>query len=263
MSYQRAFSTLGCAELSLPDAIALAAARGLDGIELRAVGGTIDLPAYLASHYRSPEELARRLAPLRLPIVTVDTSFRIAGADGGGRDALLDYVPWAEALGVRWLRVFDGTAGDGGTPEAVATLGWWRDLRRERGWRVDCIVETHDSLLSSPRIASLLAAAPGTRILWDTHHTWKLHGEDPLATWRAIGAHIAHIHVKDSISQPSAEYPFTYVPPGAGEFPMAPLARLLRDEYRGVVCLEWERLWHPYLAPLEAALDAAAVAHWW
>ena len=29
------------------------------------------------------------------------------------------------------------------------------------------------------------------------------------------------------------------------------------------VSLEWERLWHPYLAPLDDALAAAAKRNWW
>jgi hypothetical protein len=29
------------------------------------------------------------------------------------------------------------------------------------------------------------------------------------------------------------------------------------------VSLEWEKLWHPYLAPLDDALNAAAKKNWW
>lgn len=29
------------------------------------------------------------------------------------------------------------------------------------------------------------------------------------------------------------------------------------------VSLEWEKLWHPYLAPLDDALTAAAQRQWW
>ncbi|HWA85902.1 MAG TPA: sugar phosphate isomerase/epimerase [Opitutus sp.] len=265
MPYQRTFSTLGCAALSLHESLALAARHGLDGVELRAAGGTVDLPAYLGKTCGTPAEFARVVRASGVRIVTIDTSLRIARDDPAARDEFLAFVPWAEALGVPWLRVFDGEAAteNPGEHDATATLRWWRDLRRQRGWRVDCIVETHDSLLNAAAINRFLAAAPGTKILWDTHHTWRRGGEDPLATWRAIAPHVAHLHVKDSIARPGEGPAFDYVAPGTGEFPMAPLAEVLRREYSGAVSLEWERLWHPELPPLDVALESAAARAWW
>ena len=51
--------------------------------------------------------------------------------------------------------------------------------------------------------------------------------------------------------------------PGAGEFPMAPLRAVLAAEYAAVVSLEWEKLWHPYLPPLDEALAVASRRGWW
>lgn len=126
------------------------------------------------------------------------------------------------------------------------------------------MVETHDSLFTAAAIRRFLAAAPGTGILWDSHHTWKKGGEDPVLTWRAIRESVVHVHVKDSVSAPSARHPFTYVRPGEGEFPMAPLVAALRmDGFAGPVSLEWELMWHPYLAPLDEALASARARAWW
>ncbi|HVU23781.1 MAG TPA: sugar phosphate isomerase/epimerase [Opitutus sp.] len=265
MPYRRAFSTLGCAESSLPDALALAARHGLDGLELRALGGTLDLPAYLHATYGTPAKLAAALHGAAVRITVLDSSLRLAGATAADRAGFLDFVPWAEALGVPWLRVFDGecAAGEPGAGEAAAALRWWRDLRQARGWRVDCAIETHDALLTSAEILRFVAAAPGAKILWDTHHTWKLGGEDPLATWRAIRPHVAHVHVKDSVTPPGAGSAHAYTLPGRGEFPMGALAPVLRREFTGSVSLEWERLWHPELPPLESALESAATTAWW
>jgi sugar phosphate isomerase/epimerase len=99
--------------------------------------------------------------------------------------------------------------------------------------------------------------------LWDSHHTWKRGGEDPVATWAAIAPHVVHVHVKDSVSRPSAKHPYTYVVPGSGEFPAAPLMDCLRREFSASVSLEWERQWHPYLSPLDEALTAATRNGWW
>jgi sugar phosphate isomerase/epimerase len=199
-------------------------------------------------------------------IAAFDASLHLVGATPAEREHLVALAPWAEALGVHRLRVFDGgkQADAAEVTEAVSTLRWWQDLRRKHGWQVQVMIETHDSLLTAAAIRRLLAAAPEVAILWDTHHTWRKGGEDPVVTWPAIRDRVVHVHVKDSISVPSAKHPFTYVLPGDGEFPLAPLlAALQADVYTGPVSLEWEKLWHPYLPPLEDALRAAAARKWW
>ena len=262
----RCFSSLGCPDLTLDAALALAASHGVDAIELRALGGTVELPAYLAAQFDTPAALAEKLRGEKIRVVALDTSFKLVGGAASDREKLLAYVPWAKALGVERLRVFDGgrAADAAELAQAAGTISWWRALRSEHGWRADLMVETHDSLFTAAAIERLLAVAPGVAILWDSHHTWKKGGEDPVTTWRAIHASVVHVHVKDSVSVPSAKHPFTYVLPGAGEFPMAPLAAALRaDGFAGPLSLEWEKLWHPYLVPLDEALAAARSAAWW
>jgi sugar phosphate isomerase/epimerase len=262
----RAFSTLGCPELALDEAIALAQRHGIEAIELRALGGSLDLPAQLKAEFGSPESLAGHLRAGPVRIVALDTSLRLISAGAADRAAFLEYVPWAEALGVARLRVFDGarTGDSAELVQAGAAFRWWQELRRERGWRTDLMVETHDAVVTTPLIRRFVAAAPGISLLWDAHHTWKVGGEDPLATWAAIQPHVCHIHIKDSVSAPSAKHAYTYVAPGAGEFPAAPLlAALRRDDFAGPVSLEWERVWHPYLASLDSALASATANSWW
>lgn len=264
MAYQRAFSSLGCPDLNLEQALALARTYNYSGLELRILGGTLDLPAYLRKTYGSPEKLAARLRGERIAIVSLDTSLRLVGNKPEDRDAFLEFVPWAEELGVPRLRVFDGglRADDQELQQAAATCRWWRELRQARGWQVDLMVETHDSLFVAEKIERFLAVCPGTQVLWDAHHTWRQGGEDPVATWRRIGRHVPHIHVKDSASRPSDKLAYTYVPPGEGEFPAAKLFEVLRAEFTGVVSLEWERYWHPALPPLEVVLQAAQKNGW-
>ena len=266
MSYLRAISTLGCAERTLAEVATLARTYALDGVELRGLGGTLDLPAGLAQIYGAPPAFAVEAMQLGVRVFAFGTSFMLADGVEADRNALLAYVPWAEALGVRWLRVFDG--GSPGDPArlqaAVDNLNWWRQQRRANDWRCDLMVETHDSLFTARAIGQFLEAAGDAALLWDTHHTWKKGGEDPLVTWRAIRSHVVHVHVKDSVSRPSGRHPFTYVLPGDGEFPARPLLAALRaDSFAGAVSLEWERKWHPYLPPIEDALAAAARQNWW
>jgi sugar phosphate isomerase/epimerase len=263
MSYCRAISTLGCPEHTLDAALDLARRHGLEAIELRTLEGTTDLPALFAQRFGSPSALAAHLASAAVKVVALDTSFRLCGAQPGDWDALLAFVPWAEALGVRWLRVFDG--GGPGQPqdEALSTLARWRAHRAATGGAADLMIETHDSLFTAEAINAFVARAGGAAILWDSHHTWKKGAEDPLVTWRAIRSHVVHVHVKDSVARPSARHPFTYVLPGDGEFPIAPLRAVLDREFAGAVSLEWERQWHPYLPPLDDALRVARERAWW
>ena len=265
MAYSRTYSSLGSPELNLEETLALAARHGLPGVELRALAGTIDLPAYFAATYGTPENLAAKLRAQPVKILALDTSLKLAENTPAQRADFLKFLPWAEALGVPRLRVFDGgKAADAATHRAMAdTVAWWRAQRAEHGWRADLMVETHDALFTAASILGFLAMAPGTGILWDTHHTWKKGGEDPLVTWRAIRPHVVHVHVKDSVSIPGGKHPFSYRLPGDGEFPMAPLREVLRAEYDGPMSLEWERLWHPDLAPVDDALTAATQRGWW
>lgn len=263
MPYTRAFSTLGCPTATLDEALATAARHHLDAVELRTLEGTTDLPALFARRFGAPAALAAHVARSPVRVASLDTSFRLADPKPGDWEALLAFLPWAEALGVRWLRVFDGGRPDAAHDAPLQSLARWRAHRAAARCACDLMVETHDSLFTAAAINDFAAQAGGAAILWDTHHTWKKGGEDPVATWRAIQAHVVHVHVKDSISRPSERHPFIYVPPGDGEFPMTPLRDALAREYTGVVSLEWEKQWHPYLAPVETALATAHQRAWW
>lgn len=262
----RCLSSLGCPDLSLADILALAARHGIGAVELRALGGSVDLPACLTAQFGPPAGFGEAVRRQAVRVVALDSSLKLAGAAPGDRGRFLEYVPWAEAAGVRWLRVFDGGKNADATElaEMADTVRWWQTLRRESGWQVDLMVETHDSLVSAAAIQRFRSAAPGAAILWDAHHTWRKGGEDPMVTWHAIRDGVVHVHVKDSVPAPSARHPFTYVLPGDGGFPIKPLlAALDAAGFTGGVSLEWEKLWHPYLPPLDEALRVAAGRNWW
>lgn len=263
--YLRAFSTLGCGELTFDQVLALAAGHALDGVELRALAGTIELPEALADRFGVPSAARRRQE--EPGILALDTSYRLLDGSAADRMRLLEFVAWAEAMEVPWLRVFDGGQhlDDAALRRASDTLSWWRALRYERLIRADLMVETHDVLLDAARIGRFVDAMrpAGVHILWDAHHTWRRGGEDPVVTWRAIQPHTVHIHVKDSVTTGPRPADFRYVLPGTGEFPMARLRPLLRENFAGTVSLEWERFWQRELVPLDEVLRAAAANRWW
>ena len=138
-------------------------------------------------------------------------------------------------------------------------MTWWNAAKAEHGWQAEIVLETHDAFSGSRECLGLFDKIGQTLpMIWDTHHTWKLAGETPQESWDNIGKLVRHLHVKDSVSHPSDRHPYTYVHLGEGEFPFKELfAVLASGGYRGVVAIEWEKLWHPYLDPIEEALGRA------
>jgi len=261
-----AFSTLGCAEFELDEALGLAANHGIDAIEIRALGGTVDLVGYFTERFGSPAGLAKALEASPVSVCAFNTSLRLVGATAQAKEEFLRYLPWAEAAGVRSLRVFDGgeTADRGELAEALATLQWWRETAEREGFHAAMVIETHDFLALPDAIPRFLEIAPDCALIWDTHHTWRKGGQDPVETWRQVRRNTQHLHIKDSVSRPGPRLPYSYVLPGTGEFPMAALRSALdADGYAGIMSLEWERLWHQDLPPLDLALQAARQGGWW
>lgn len=262
------FSTLGCPELDLDGAIGLAARHGLHALEIRTLSNSTDLPAWFQEHYGSPAGLAAHLKQRHVKVCALGTSFKMVGHGDVDRAQLETFVRWADEADVPWLRVFDGgKSGDKSeVAEVVATLKWWKEQRIKNNWAVDLMIETHDGFVTSAALRELISAAPQVNLLWDAHHTWRKGGEAPSLTWKTVRNHVVHLHVKDSEGRPdpAGRHNYTYVLPGDGEFPMNDLRHSLReDNYNGVISLEWERMWHPYLPELDKALHHAAQCRWW
>ncbi len=265
--YQLAFSSLGCAELELPEVLDLAIRHRLPAVELRTLGGQIDLPAYFAKHFDRPQTLRDYVTSTHVRVVALDASCRLMADDQEGEDELLALAPWAEALGGVPIRVFDGgeTLDDEHIAKGLARLQWWQQQRTDHGWGSLLMIETHDTLITGAAVQRFMRAAPAhTAILWDAFHTWSKGDEDPLETWAMIQDHVIHIHVKDGVPGGPEGRAFTHTLPGEGMFPMGVLRdQLITDGYGGPLSLEWGRKWHPYLPSLEEALRAARESSWW
>jgi len=263
------FSTLGCPELSFAEACELAAEFHLRPIELRSLWGRVDLPACMAQFGVTADKARSLLAHSNAFVPVAGSSFKLVGNNSNSRAEFLDYCEWAQSWGIPNVRVFGG--GTWGQPvteaeynHAAETVDWWRRERNSRGWQLEMLLETHDSFSASAPCCELMKRLDNPLgIIWDSHHTWRLGEEKPATTWSRLGEWVRHVHVKDSIDKPSARHPYTYVLPGEGQAPLAEIVRVLREhDFSGIVSLEWERLWHPYLLPLRSALSHLRLQPW-
>lgn len=269
-SIQPCFSTLGCPDYSLERVAALALEFDVPFLELRVLENRLDLPEHLQNFPGGWSGAREFLKERGLEVRVLGTSFKLVGHDRKQWEELRKFAELAEALGAPYLRAFGG--GTWGQPlspadyqDAAAAAARWEDERRRRGWKVNLLVETHDAFSASgPCLRLLELLSTPLDFIWDSHHTWRLGGEDPLRTWELLAPRVRHVHIKDSINVPSARHPYTYVLPGEGQMPArAALAALEQGGFSGAVSLEWEKMWHPYLPPLPEALQAARHCRWW
>ncbi len=267
--FKWSFSTLGCPELSLEETCKLAAEFGIRNLEARVFEDELDLPKYFQEKFGSPEKVLTILAEHEVSISCLDTSLKLIGNDEESRAAFLKFLPWAEGLNVKWLRVFDGgevkhDLDENSLAQAMETFDWWKTIRNNNGWQTNIAIETHDALSSLEACQTLISNAfDKVNLIWDTHHTWKKGEEAVQPVWEELKAYIRNAHIKDSVSKPSARHPYTYTQLGEGEFPLEEALELLsNDGYNGYVTIEWEKKWHPYLDELRTVLEKARDLGW-
>jgi len=90
--------------------------------------------------------------------------------------------------------------------------------------------------------------------LWDSQHPYRA-GETAEEVIALLGPRIRHVHVKDARHPARPDDPWPLVLLGEGDVPVAEQLRLLAQSgYDGYVAVEWEKKWHPEIAPPEVAL---------
>jgi len=250
------FSTLGCPEWGIEEIIDAARSNGYDGVELRHYEGSLDLVEAIGAFSGGAVEFRRRFERAGVEICCVDSSLRLAdphvAVSEGER-----MIELAMSLGTPYVRVFGGEVQTGETREqalkrAAAVFSRLGKKAHQRGKRM--LLETHDAFSLGKQVAELLdeVGGEGTGCLWDLHHPVRL-GEKPSETARLIGNRTYHTHVKDSGDDG------IYRRLGEGTVPLQELVRELHGVgYKGYLCLEWEKAWHPDLAGPEIVFPHTA-----
>lgn len=259
--YKLGFSTIGCPDYGIDEVIALATANGYDGIEIRHLRGTVDI---VGLDEFSPPRIAETRAKFDdagIRVVGINSSVRMNSLDPAKRAEAMELaranLAIAEGLGAPFIRVFGGPLPedqdrDQTLDAIVEGLSEVAELTRASG--VTSLIETHDAFCASSTILDLYerGASDKLEVLWDTLHSYR-HGEDGETTWAALSDRIRLVHVKDAYKATPQAFDFALT--GEGNVPVKSFIEILRrEDYDGFLNFEWERGWHPEIAPPEVAI---------
>ena len=235
---------------------------GFSEIELRVLDGSQDLEKALAGRFGSPAGFAEALQNRPARVAVMSATLRLAEDHPDHRTELLSYVPWAEAAGIPWLRVFDKCGphipwtGDEWAA-AARQFRWLREQRARGGWGADIIIEAHNAFYDPAvyrRFCDMVGEEPP--LIFDIGHAVRGLGVDgALAAWEKLASHAPRVHFKD-VAPPNPEG-VKHCLPGQGIVPLKGFYRVLvKSDPQPVLVFEWERFWQPALPPLHEALDA-------
>jgi sugar phosphate isomerase/epimerase len=118
---------------------------------------------------------------------------------------------------------------------------------------VTVLIESHGDFTRSGDLGAILkgVGSDAFQLLWDAHHTFVAGKEAPAETWKSLGPHVRHTHLKDSKPEGTER---RYVLTGGGEVPVKEQVRVLvQGGYKGFYCFEWEKKWHPEIEEPEVA----------
>lgn len=239
------------------EVVQLAAGAGFDGVELRAHP---EEQVHPRIGLRERAAVRQQFADAGVSILAVSGYARVAAAhDERGEEELAaeltELVVLASDMGAKFVRVFPG-GGDRPVAEADAEaarhLAAVAPFAAERDVRV--LLETHDSHPRGADAARIVGPVGHRHIgaLWDVLHPW-LGGEAPADTFAALAPYLGFVQVKDVASAEDA----TPLALGAGTVPLADcIGALVRAQWDGWLCWEYEKRWYPRAADLPVLLSA-------
>jgi len=257
------FSTLGCAGLCLAESARLGKTHGMSGIELRGIAGETDarkIPDLAAEHAADSRAL---LDEVGIVPVVLGTSCKFH--DPGKRRAALDEgvasAKAAAGLGIPFIRVFGNDAKPDAATATRSVIEGIGELCAAAG-DVIVLLEVHGDFNRSEALMPVIGALDrgGVRnfgLIWDVAHSDRAYGSEWQRFYNDIAPWVRHVHIKDHvrIAAGSGTRSFRLTMPGDGEIPIRDIVRRLAlDGYSGYFSLEWERMWHPELPPIEDAL---------
>ena len=262
-----AFSTLGCPEWNLQQIAEAARNLGYQGIELRALGGSINLLERPELQAGAIEHTRAFLQDQNLSICCVDTSCSFDAVDEKIRqenvEIALHHCELAAALRAPLVRVFPNEI------PAEATREETRDriaasLQEvaKRGPSGVCVgLETHGDFARGYAAAEIIRLVDQWNIglIWDVANALAA-GDSIEESARAVAPYLMHVHLRDARAVAGREH-WLPVLAGRGAVSFAKTIDALRGlAYDGYISFEWEKYWHPEIEEPEVAFADFATA---
>ncbi len=250
------FSTLGCAERSLTEALTLARSFSVDALELRGLCGEVNvfkIAEFSPENRKMTKNIFREynVSPL---ILGTSCMFHDEAKLENTLEEGFYAIDAASEIGFRGIRVFgDRIKGDEcecirRIADGVSALCQYAS---DKGTEV--LLETHGDINNERRLSAvreLCSKYENFGFIWDVGNTWDTYAENWHDFCGSFGSLVRHVHLKDIASD-------TPVLPGKGDIPLRAMAEHLDMQgYSGYLSLEWEKKWHPELPAIEDALTA-------
>jgi sugar phosphate isomerase/epimerase len=253
------FSTLGCPDWTLSQALEIGVRAGYYGIELRFLEGEASLWKLPSFQGTGLQETRGRIADSGLTVCCVDTSCRFDSPQKSERQRWIDeglrMAELAGELHSPGIRVFGDRIDP--TSTRAATQDWIIDslntlIENTKPSGVGIWLETHGDFSSTSQVHSLLGACLGIGLVWDAASAFIECGERPQEHGIALQSAIRHVHIKDLCKIENKWMPALT---GEGQFPIAEVRHVLETiNYDGFLSFEWEKKWHPEIQPPEIAI---------
>jgi sugar phosphate isomerase/epimerase len=253
-----AFSTLGCPAWGISQIADAARRYGYGAVELRCLGGDLNLPA---RPELAPDRAAESGEALGVPICCVDASASFHAVDDDERhrnvDDALRFARLAWTLRAPMIRVFPNAVPHGATREetrARIALSL-REVASRAPAGVRIGVETHGDFAAAREAVEVIRAANhrALGIVWDVANT-SAAGDSIEDAAAVVAPHLLLVHLRDAEPAPGERF-WRPVLAGRGRVPFGAVVRALRAiGYDGYVSFEWEKYWRPELEEPEVAL---------
>ncbi len=246
-----AFSTLGCPGWTFEEIFSTAKDLGLDGIEIRGIGGELFAPKakpFLPEHLGETKQKFQS-SDMSIPMLSSGAFIGIASNVQASVGEAKAYLDLAYKLGTPYVRVMitpvPQPTDDASLDTARAAYEGLCAYGQDKG--VTPLIETNGPLAASAVMKEFMAGIESENkgVLWDIHHPFRYFNERPEDTYAQIGEYVRYLHVKDSVMADDA---VQYRMMGYGDIPVLDTLKVLhKNGFDGFVSLEWVKRWCPDL----------------
>ena len=248
------FSTIGCPELSLEDAVFLAKKFGFSSIEIRALDNNLYIPD--VKDFKA-ENLKQTVSFLKKSRINVSCLTSQCCLDDGSKylEDAKQYIVLAEKMKIPFVRLLGDALPEPGTANTDLVFNLLcsiDEFAKDTG--VMPLIETNGVYANSLYLKRIFEQGnfKNTGVLWDIHHPYVYYRESPEYTYSNLCNHIKYMHIKDSVVENGK---IRYVPVGTGTVPVKECIKLIKDSgFKGPYTLEWVRTTQPELDKLENVL---------